>query len=195
MRLFVAADVEPDAQEALARTEALVREALGRDASSYRFVRAEQLHLTVVFLGTTTPRQAASFVDALTPSFAEPAFRLLFTHLGAFPPMGRPKVVFARPDRSGDVPIRALRTEVIRRLVRAAIDHPSPALPTDDGGFHPHVTLARARRGHGRASDRQVVESIALRVSVRIASVTLFESSLRPDGPPRYRALARAELS
>lgn len=157
---------------------ALVRLLEGLDASGadVRTVPAEQLHLTLAFLGQVPDEAAAPLAAALdeaTRPFA--AFDAQLSGVGAFPHARRPRVVWA-----GALDPRPLVTLALAvRGSLAAAGHPG-----DEKDFRAHVTLARVR------SERDLDKIVAfLREHARdplptipVREVRLYRSVLGPGG-------------
>ena len=95
MRLFVAVDLSDDAREAIAAEQKRIAAALGCSKSSLKWVKPEQVHLTLVFLGSVDDRacrgcrrrRSARDVD-LAP------FDMVLDGVGVFPPRGAPRVLW-----------------------------------------------------------------------------------------------------
>ncbi len=127
MRLFVAIDLPEQ-----------ISEGLGRICSGLpgaRWVRPEQLHLTLRFIGDVDGGQFADIRDELTGIAVAP-FSLQLDGLGVFPPRGRPRVIWAGLGRSDDL-IR-LRNQIESALARVGIAR-------ETRRFSPHITLARLK--------------------------------------------------
>ena len=187
MRLFVAIDLDDAARAAIGDEQNRLMRAFGRKDRSLRWVRPEQMHLTLVFVGNVDDGRAASIVEAMEADIAAPPFTIVFARLGVFPPYGAPSVLWLGV-AAGVREAIAVQRAVAERLER--LDVPRERRP-----YHPHLTLARWRTS--KPSDRRKVAEAdradeAARVGV--ASVTLYRSSLSAAGPS-YAALARARLS
>lgn len=65
MRLFVAIALDADARARVSLEQRRVAAELGRDAHVVRFVRPEQLHLTLVFLGERDDTTAAALARTM----------------------------------------------------------------------------------------------------------------------------------
>lgn len=183
MRLFVAIEIGEAARAAIRDTQRSLASALGHDASALRFVRPEQLHLTLVFLGEVGPGRVPALLEALRPEFGQPAYTLTLGGAGVFPSGRAPRALWLGVTGGADATI-ALQADVARRL----------GLPADGPArkaFTPHVTLARWRTEGRRRTLPPVDTALA---SVRVASVTLFESRLSNAGPA-YTALLRTGLT
>lgn len=164
-----------------------VLSALGRLGRAVRPVGQANLHLTLRFLGATTPASVPDLAAAMARAAAgEGPFVSALSGLGAFPNERRPGVIWT----GVDPPEAVLALE--RRLAAelAAAGRAPEARP-----FHPHVTLARVKARPParlleviRAHRRERFGALPVRRMVLMRSV------LCPGGA-RYRMLATAELA
>lgn len=164
LRLFFALWPDAAARDALG-TLALAVAAQARGKSP----PAENLHLTVVFLGDIP----ATRVDALRSMGAREAaieapFALTLDRMGTFRGTG---IAWVGP--SSPPP----RLDPFARRLGAALA--ADGFATERQTFHPHVTLARRCRKPGNAT-------IASPIAWHAARLTLTASDPRADGP-RYR--------
>lgn len=133
MRLFVALELPEQARRAIAESVATERDGL----PAANWVRAAQLHLTLLFLGEIAAAALEATVAALAaaelPALSGP---VSVGSAGAFPERGPLRVIW-------------LGLEPAPELVRLAEALRSAAaaggLPFDAKPFHPHVTIARCR--------------------------------------------------
>ena len=137
MRLFVAVDPPPAAVQDLEK--ALRSRGLPAARPDLRWVPAEQWHVTLAFLGEV----AEDRLDELCTRLARAAGRHspLTAHLhaaGTFGSGARARLLWAGLD-CDRLALRRLTESVTAAARRSGID-------VDAGRFHPHVTLARARR-------------------------------------------------
>lgn len=186
MRLFLA--LEPDAavRQALADVSAGARRAADDLASALRWVAAENLHVTLHFLGELDAGGRARALRALEAP-AGGAADVHLDSLAAFPASGPPRVLVVSLAPAD--PLERLYREFAGRLIREG-------LPVEDRPFHPHVTLARVRdrdRRRARGLLPRVRGVIVPRAAWRIDHVTLFESDLS-GSQPAYSEVGRARL-
>lgn len=129
-RLFFALWPDDDARDALA---ALARSRLAPGTG--RLVPAENIHLTLVFLGRVD-RRLRDCAERVASRLSVRAFTLEFLRIGYWP---RPRVVWSAPQHTP-----ALLTELASTLSNALVEcgHEPTAKP-----FRAHVTLARKVRG------------------------------------------------
>jgi 2'-5' RNA ligase len=189
MRLFVAVELDDAVRTVAARTADELQRQLRRTGLDARWVAADNLHLTLVFIGQVDDQAAGSFVAALSRPFPQPPFRLRLGRCGVFPPSGPPRVIWIGLAEGGDR-LATLQGEVVRRLQPLGFE-------PERRPFSAHLTIARVK-DVPRAAARDA-RAIATAASVPDASclvtrVTLFRSHLSPKGS-RYEALAHGELT
>lgn len=185
MRLFVAIELDEAAREAVHEAQRRIGSALGPDARLLRFVRAEHLHVTLLFPGEVAEADVPPLVDALRPPFALAPFTLTLGGVGVFPPRGAPRVLWLGLADGAEAAI------VLHAQVAARVGAP-PGGHDGQAPFTPHLTLGRWRKDgpRRRLALPPMAPSIA---SVQVASVTLFESRLSTSGPA-YTALLCTRL-
>ena len=176
MRLFVALEIPPAVRENLA---ALIDELRAADAASSknkaRWVRAENLHVTLKFIGHVD----AGKLDAIRAELAEVGsdapVELRFRGLGFFPNERRPRVLWAGVE--GSPSLAALAGEIDTRLSKLGI-------PRETRDFSPHLTLARfdppgISEALRAAAQKNITREFG---GVRTGEFHLFESKTRPTG-------------
>jgi len=184
VRLFVALDPPEAVRSALGAWSA---EALSDPA--LRPVPAENLHVTLAFLGSRPAREVEPIAEAVRES-AGPAPLVELLDPVARPPRGRARL-FALPALSPGTEM--LQATLAERLLAAGLYEP------EKRPFWPHLTIARVR-GEGRGSRRPMAVRNspkelprALEEAFYGVRMTLYRSVLQPSGA-RYVPLAQYEL-
>jgi len=189
VRLFVAVDVGSDVQRAASRTieDMKLRTEHRAPHARVTWVKPEQLHLTVHFIGQVDTALGEQIRAALARPLRAPAFNLTIEGTGTFPPKRPPRVIWAGIGKGIDN-LRSVEQEVRGRL--DGLVH-----STAERDYHPHLTLGRVKNPAGLRPVPLLggLESTVFGV-VRVAAVTLFESRLSSSGPT-YIALGRSELA
>jgi RNA 2',3'-cyclic 3'-phosphodiesterase len=190
LRCFVALELEPHIVATLLEAGSALRAA---DLSwrDEKWVAAENLHITLKFIGTLAEQRASALVSALGAAMAEQrAFRLQLADVSAVPSPQRSSMVWATFRDAQNHACMTLASRV--EAVAAQFD-----VPAEDRRFAPHVTLVRARRPKRLDSDALARANTALTCSapsMSVSSTTLFASMLTRQGPV-YEQLARWDFS
>ncbi len=181
LRLFFCVELEEGLKARLDR----ITQRLKRLPVRASWVRAENLHVTLKFLGEVdealVPRLRAAAEAALSSAEIDGELVWRLDRLGAFPDAERPRVVWVGSTRE---------PETLRRLVRAlerALE-PLGFMPEPEGRFVTHVTLGRVKdrppspglRALSRALKEAEAEGFAHEARVR--ALTLMRSELTPQG-------------
>lgn len=188
MRAFVGLVLPEPVREVLIAVRTAILDAdpaWGRD----KWVEDENLHVTLHFLGEVSPETL------------EEGIRRMRTDLAAMRPFtlgfGRTQ---ARP-RAAEASMlwmRAIHGEAEAGELAGAICDIFPPTETERR-FKAHVTLCRARRAHPlgaaaiAAAETVLGRAGAARLTMSVASVRVFESTLSGSGP-QYRTVADVEL-
>ena len=184
MRLFIAIALPPD----LATRAAGV---LPTTLPALRRVKAENLHLTLAFLGWTPDERLEEVTSATREAAADASrFDLTFEGAGRFPEHGRPRVVWLGISEGGP--------SVLQLAAGVSTGLRTRGLRFDDRPLSPHLTLARVSDDASSADAKTIaaaVESLAApRLHFRVDEIAVVQSVLSPKGP-RYTALATVPLA
>ena len=176
MRLFIALDLPAGVRAELAAWA---------DAAAppeVRRVPAENLHVTLAFLGSRSGDEAAA-ARALLPALARPLGDLVTAGALWLPPR-RPGVLSVA--LAADEALAALHEELVAALAEAI------GFVPERRRLRPHVTVGRVRR-EARIDTRRVFDPPAPELRFPARSVVLYRSRTAPDGA-RYERLGGAEL-
>ncbi len=184
MRLFIAIPVPPE-------LAARASEILPTSLPALRRVKAENLHLTLAFLGQTSDERLSDVNDAATEAAAKVSpFRLAFDRAGQFPERGRPRVVWLGIS-DGAASVLELGEGVYAGLRRRSLHF-------EDRPQSPHLTLARVTEDASAAEARTVgaaLDDLAIgSLRFEVSGIAVFQSVLSPKGA-RYTALATVPLA
>jgi RNA 2',3'-cyclic 3'-phosphodiesterase len=176
-RLFLALDLPEEARESIAAW----RDELVSGHEELRPVRAEALHVTLVFLGWQDESAAARIAEAAfgaLPAVSPP--RLTPVGVRSLPPRNPRLFALDLEDEAG-------RATALQASTSTALEAGGWYRP-EKRPFWPHLTLARAKRGERRV--RPILDGPPPPGPFEAAVVTLYRSTLRPQGA-LYDPLAR----
>ena len=150
-----------------------------------RWTPPEAWHVTLAFLGSVAPERVPAIIGALTDAVAEVDLppRLPTGGVGAFPSSARARVAwYGVGDKAGE--LGRLADGVRRRL----------GVPSADGPFRPHITLARQRSARGDDLREWVRVAGPPAGHLDLRTIHLMRSHLG-RGPARYESLAEISLT
>ncbi len=187
MRLFAALVPPPEALEHL--DEFLdVR----RYEGEFRWVQADQVHVTLAFLDPVPERKVDDLVERLGRAAARrTAFDTAITGGGAFPNAGRAKVLWAGLDLT-----EPARTELDRLATGCRAAANRAGIEVDGARFRPHLTVARTRYPHDVGNWVRLLDNYE-GPRWRADELTLVQSHLGegPRGRPRHVPLDTFSLT
>jgi len=187
LRCFIAIEIPVEIKEAISEAISPLKK-LGQD--SIRWVKTENMHLTLKFLGNTPEDRIRSIEAAL--SRATEVINPIKGEIkgaGAFPNLRRPSVFWVGLEYPPA--LMELKKRIESELVALGFE-------PDDRPFSPHLTVGRVKRG-ARLPKRRIcatIEGLEAKSfgTLAIKNVALMKSDLRPGGPV-YTRIFSAGLS
>ncbi len=173
IRAFLAIEPDDAARAAVGRLIRRLRNLPGRIS----WVRPENVHLTLRFLGGVDPALLDAYVQRLEPDVARLApFAARIRGLGVFPNPRRPSVIWTGLETEGETLL-----QVQQLAEKAARDL---GLKPERRRFVPHITLGRVRRSDAKLDLRAVIhdERDFDGGAFDVRAVSLFSSELTPQG-------------
>ncbi|WP_310789919.1 RNA 2',3'-cyclic phosphodiesterase [Candidatus Palauibacter soopunensis] len=165
----------------LARATAALRALEG-----VRPVRAEQLHLTLRFIGEVDRGLEAPLAREIAAATeAQPGFPIRLGGAGVFPSHRRARVVWVGVEETPD--LAALQRSVEEAVVRAGV-------APDPRRFRPHVTVGRIRRPPPPVGLAGAIARVRFETTVDVRRVSLMRSELLPRGA-RHTEVAASRLA
>ena len=177
LRAFIALEIPASIQESIQQQTAGLRKAAS--FSLVRWVPAENLHLTLKFLGDVSSTSLQFVTQMLSREASQyPGFSMQVGGLGAFPSARRARVLW--------IGIRA--PETLSALQRS-LDSAAARLgyPPEDRPFSPHLTIGRVKQT-AAPTDLQRIQAALEAASVGplgkadVSAVHLIKSDLKPTG-------------
>lgn len=165
-RLFIAVDFEPTVIEQIQNIFFGVRNA--------RWVRSDQIHLTLRFLGDC---EESTFEEILSElhQIQHNSFTIKIKGVGYFPPRGKPNVLWIGIDKSTE--LYSLLNSIQHSLLKIGIQKESRK-------FYPHITIARIKN---KIKPSEIVPFLTSNSLFRIDKIPvnkfqLYSSILKPTG-------------
>lgn len=183
IRTFIAVELPADVRAALS---ALIdRMAVRWPERGVRWVKGDNMHLTLRFLGDTDEALVPDLnagLDGIAKGAAP--FELRLDGAGCFPNARRPRVIWVGLGDPGDrlLPLQ----EQVERLARAC------GWEREKRAFSPHLTLGRVRERTRSPEGDWLAAPEPL--AFRIEAMQLIESQLKPTGA-EYAALHAVRLT
>ena len=173
MRLFVALTLPEDVRQRLS--------GLTNGLPGARWVKPENLHLTLRFLGEVDNLAAADVDDALAKIHC-PGFDLALNGVGHFGEGRKLRALWVGVEANPD--LMRLQEKIEQALIRVG-------LPPEPRKFKPHVTLARFKSNPGARLQTYLADHNLLRAGpIAMESFDLYSSFTSADG-----AIYRVEAS
>lgn len=184
VRAFIAVRVDDAVEQAV---EALVDELKAGRGEGIRWVRRGNLHLTLKFLGPAVPIGKLELLKTMLEQVAAETapFDLRVRGVGGFPSLERPRVIWVGLEGDGLLQLAKQVEQAATRCCFAPEGRP----------FTGHLTIGRVNSYRGFEKIHRALSAVSDRDfgRSRIDAITLYRSTLTPDGPV-YEPLARYEL-
>jgi RNA 2',3'-cyclic 3'-phosphodiesterase len=152
MRLFVALEIPKAVRENLAAAQRQVLKKVQKDllaaGTELRWVRPENFHVTLKFIGQASSEELAAITEELRGVRPEGAVKATIRGLGYASHAKRGGVLWATMEASEF--LKMLAGQIDRRLARLGI-------PAEERAFLPHLTLARCKQNRVMPAMRAVV--------------------------------------
>ncbi len=172
MRLFLAVNINQRSKNLIKKKVEILKEEYNKE---FKWVREENWHLTLKFIGEASTEEKDNLVRALKNiDFNEQNKYLQFNKIDAFPDSKRAKVIFLAIKQGSDF-LEELHGQLEKELLNYGFE-------ADQRAFVPHLTL-------GRSSSRPVeiakkyLGRYFVNIYARIESISLYQSRLKADGP------------
>jgi 2'-5' RNA ligase len=176
IRSFIAIELPKTIQ---AQLDAIIAQLKGPRTSTVRWVPANNIHLTIKFLGDVSPTNMDMLMKMLKAEVSQlHAFSIHVGNLGAFPTPKRPRVLW--------VGIEA-PTQLTSLVHLVEAETVKLGYLSEDRPFSPHLTLGRVSQNATPEQVHQVAEALSgVQVgslgTTEVGEVVLFKSDLRPSG-------------
>jgi 2'-5' RNA ligase len=133
MRLFIAIDIPDDIKNV---TDGFIRDARHAQNDGVVYVKSDNFHITLKFIGETDPAKVETISEALEEISFDP-FCMRVAGTGSFPEGEQARVLWI--GLHDTEPLARIASAVDRRLFATGI-------PRDTRPFSPHLTIARVKK-------------------------------------------------
>lgn len=199
IRIFLAVPLAEPLRETLATIQSDVKRRMMPDLPrgvKMSWVRPASMHLTVKFLGDIDEGLVLPLRDAMTETlFRHRAIEIPLEHLGGFPKVQQPRVLWIGPSEAWERTDDAARLAELHRAIEACCE--TLHLAPDTRSLSAHLTLARIKAGHravGQALARSgVMDRPVKGHTLLVEAIVLMRSELTPTGSI-YTALWESKL-
>lgn len=187
MRTFIAIELSPDLKKRLASLE----EQLKSSEADVKWVKPENIHLTLKFLGEIDEKQLEEVSKIIQEAANKnKSFYIRLASPGAFPKLNTPRVIWVGIDK-GDSETKQIAKVLEEEIVKVGI-------PQESRPFSTHITLGRVRSGKNCEKLVKNLEYLANNSpqdspEFMVTKITLFQSTLTPSGPV-YEVLKEAHF-
>jgi 2'-5' RNA ligase len=186
MRLFIAVNFPSKLKNEIGSLISDLKEI----PADLKWVEAQNIHLTLQFLGNVSEEQVTAVVEALKRAAAGAVpLTLKVGGVGVFPSRERPRVFWA--GISGDTAALLNLSRRVQREMRVL------GFAQGKNTFSPHLTLARLRSAAGFPGFIDMAEKLAEKKefgAAKIKTIELMLSELSSRGP-KYFTLASVQLT
>lgn len=184
IRLFLAVTLPDEIKSALTD----VSRKLQTSCADVKWVKPENYHITVKFLGDVKPEMLDAIIECIRAALKDTtSFDMRISGAGAFMKHGAPSVIWVGT-KQGSEQIGAISSRIDDLLSTLGFEKENRA-------FSAHITLGRARsaRGAEKLCDLLVsMKDISIGF-MKVNNIAIMKSSLKPDGPV-YSTLKTIEI-
>ena len=174
IRVFIAIELDKETQSYLSNIQSELKET----EADVKWVKSENIHLTLKFLGNIDLSKINQIKEILTKISQENTeFTIELSGIGAFPKMEYPRVIWIGIEKNQDKVIK-ITEDLQERLTTLGI-------PEENRPFQAHLTLGRVKSNLNRSILVEKLKNIKLpqKPSQSVNKLTLFKSTLTPGGP------------
>jgi len=178
IRSFIAIELDAHVRDTLTDVQTTLR----RSGAHVKWVKAENIHLTLKFLGDVDEKKISLIKDTLRPPLEKISpFEIQISTPGAFPNMNRPRAIWVGISQGNEV-IKTIVQDMEDSLGRVGFKK-------ETRPFASHITIGRVRSFKNiHQLAKAISETTLTPLQQSINHITLFKSTLTSSGPI-YEAL------
>jgi 2'-5' RNA ligase len=188
MRAFIAIELPIAIKDALSK----IQDKLEAEKLQINWVKSQNLHLTLKFLGDISSEQLIQIKQLITEiTKTASGFKIKLETLGVFPNAHAPRIVWIGTNQP-PLELKQLAQQLETRL-------PVSGIPREGRSFHAHITIGRIKSrlipsDLEKAFDKVEKDVINASWELECGRITLFESTLGPGGPT-YTVLGKFKIT
>jgi 2'-5' RNA ligase len=188
MRVFIAIDLPQRVKDTLAQ----IQKGLKKTGADVKWVQANNIHLTLKFLGDIEESALEKLIQAITLAVDHlTGYMINIDRIGAFPRLEAPRIIWAGIDRG------ARETNKIVEDLEEGLS--AIGIPKEEKPFACHITLGRTRSAQGKTGLAHELKTTNAMIrpeelEFMAKQITLFQSTLTPGGPI-YKELQAINLA
>lgn len=180
-RLFVAIEIPENTLQKIISFQKVLKEKI----KSASWVKPENIHLTLVFLGEVDYTEIPQIINFLYAA-KSPRFKINARGVGGFPSLERPHTIWVGVEKSKKI------VELQRRLVAHL---QKSGFEFEKREFKPHLTVARLGKKINLKTKINLKKIADFQFgAISVKELILFESELSSDGPV-HKILEKVLLS
>ena len=182
VRTFIAIELDDSTRQALSTIQAQLK----KTGADVKWVKPENSHLTLKFLGEPPVDKIKPITESVNNSCRKNPFLLEWSHLGAFPTIEHPQVIWIGIEKGKDQ-IREIAFELEGALEKLGFKK-------ERREFDPHITLGRCRSPLNRFALFKAIKDYNLPIiSQEVRKIVFIKSTLSAQGP-HYEAIKEFPL-
>ena len=170
MRAFIGIDLPFKTKDKISK----IQEDLKALNLKLKWANSKNIHLTLKFLGNIKELRIPEIKEAINKTTKDlSAFEISLKDFGFFPNQNKPRVFFIETSKANL--LKSIADKLEDSLAKIGFEK--------EGRFKSHITLARIKALDNIALLKDKIETIKLEEKFQIKAVTLYQSTLTPDGP------------
>jgi len=174
MRIFISVELPDEIKNKIAK----LIDKLKKTDAKVKWVKPENLHITLKFLGWVDDSKIDEIINLTTKAAAQTkSFKAKFVSIGSFPEGRKPRVVWVGTAEGGDE-LCSIAQALEETFGKAGYK-------TETRAFKSHITIGRVKES--KVLDKLVKEISGLKSTafgeMSVNSINIMKSTLRRDGP------------
>ena len=178
MRLFIAINISKRSKKLITKKINSLKNEINKDI---KWVKSDNWHITLKFLGEVKKRNLPKIKNEISNIKDMKKFYFQINHLGAFPNLDYPKVIYFGINK-GENNLINIHNQIEDKLVALNFKK-------DERNFTPHLTIARGRKNSNYQKLSHLLRNFIennnnfVNIYSYVDRISLMKSTLTPEGP------------